>query len=116
MIPQFLGDEPHEIDDVLRPAGELGAQARILRGNADRAGVEVADTHHDAARGDERAGGETELLSTEQRGDGDIAAGLQLAVGLDRDAVTEIVKHKGLVRLGETEFPRQAGVLDRGQR
>ena len=36
--------------DVLGLAGELLAQLRILRGDADRAGVEVAVAHHDAAR------------------------------------------------------------------
>ena len=72
--------------DVLRLAGELLAQPRILRGDAGRAGVQVADAHHDAARGDERRGGEAEFLGAEQRGDGDVAAGLELAVGLDGDA------------------------------
>jgi hypothetical protein len=68
---------------VLRLAGELRAQLRILRGDADRAGVQVADAHHDAAQRDERRGGEAELLGAEQRGDGHVAAGLELAVGLD---------------------------------
>jgi hypothetical protein len=48
----------------------------------------MADAHHDAARGDERRGGEAELLGAEQRGDDDVAAGLELAVGLDRDAAS----------------------------
>ena len=48
--------------DVLGLAGELLAQLGVLRGDADRAGVEVALAHHDAAEGDERRGGEAELL------------------------------------------------------
>ena len=48
---------------------ELLAQLRILRGDADRAGVQVADAHHDAADRDERRGGEAEFLGAEQRGD-----------------------------------------------
>ncbi len=50
-LPDFLGDEAHEVDHVLGLAGEVAAQARVLGGHADRAGVEVADAHHDAARG-----------------------------------------------------------------
>ena len=46
----------------------------------------------------------------------DIAAGLQLAVGLDGDAAAQVVEHQRLVGLGEAEFPGQPGVLDRGQR
>ena len=49
----------------------------------------------------------------EQRGDRDVAAGLELAVGLDVDAAAQIVHHQHLLRLGEAEFPRNAGMLDR---
>jgi hypothetical protein len=48
-LAQVLGDEAHEVHDVLRLAGEFLAQLRILRRHADRAGVEVAHAHHDAA-------------------------------------------------------------------
>jgi hypothetical protein len=65
---------------------------------------------------DQRRGGEAELLGAEQRGDRHVAAGLELAVGLDDDAAAQVVEHQRLVRLGEAELPRQAGVLDRGER
>ncbi len=61
-------------------------------------------------------GGEAELLGAEQRGDRDVAAGLELAVGLDPDAAAQVVHHQHLLRLGEAELPRDAGVLDRGER
>ena len=41
---------------------ELRPQPRVLRGDAHRAGVQVAGAHHDAAERDERGGGEAELL------------------------------------------------------
>ena len=91
-------------------------QLGVLRGHADRAGVEVADPHHDAARHDERRGGEAELLGAEQRGDDHVAAGLHLAVGLHDDAVAQAVEQQRLLRLGEAELPRRAGVLERRQR
>ena len=102
--------------DELRLAGELRAQRRILRRDADRAGVEVADAHHDAARHDERRGGEAELLGAHQRGDHDVAAGLDLAVDLHDDAIAQLVHQQHLLRLGEAELPRHAAVLDAGQR
>ena len=95
---------------------ELRAQRRILRGDAHRAGVQVALAHHDAAHGDQRRGGEAELLGAQQRGDGDVAAGLQLAVGLHADAAAQIVHHQHLLRFGEAQLPRNAGVLDRSER
>ena len=93
--------------------GELLAQLGVLRGDADGAGVEVADAHHDAARHDERRGREAELLGTEQRGDHDVAAGLELAVDLHDDAVAQAVQQQRLLRLGEAELPRCTRVLDR---
>ena len=101
---------------MLGLAGELRAELRVLRRDTRRAGVEVADAHHDAAGGNQRRGGEAEFLGAKQRGNDDVAAGLELAVGLDGDAAAEIVEHERLVRLGQAEFPRQARVLQRGVR
>src|SRR3546814_3501405 len=75
---------------------------------ADRAGVEVADPHHDAARHDQRGGGEAELLGSEQRRDDDVTAGLHLSVGLDDDAVAQAVEQQRLLRLGQAELPRRS--------
>ena len=115
-LADLLGDELEEVDDVLGLAGEPLAQHRVLGGDADRAGVQVADAHHDAAGDDERRGRETELLGAEQRGDDDVAAGLELAVGLHDDAVAQAVEQQGLLGLGEAELPGAARVLERGQR
>ena len=46
----------------------------------------------------------------------DVAAGLELAVGLDDDPVAQAVEQQGLLGLGQAELPRAAGVLERGQR
>ena len=52
-----------------------------------RAGVQVTHPHHDAAGHHQRRGSEAELLGAEQRGDHDVAPGLELAVDLHDDAV-----------------------------
>ena len=48
-LAHLLGDELEEVHDELGLAGEPLAQLGVLRGDADRAGVEVADAHHHAA-------------------------------------------------------------------
>ena len=96
--------------------GEARAQHRVLRGDAHRAGIQVALAHHDAAHGDQRHGGKAELLRAQQRGDHHIAAGLQLAVGLHLDAAAQIVEQQHLLRLGQAKFPGQPGVLDGTER
>ena len=65
---------------------------------------------------DQRRGREAELLRAEQRGHDDVAAGLELAVGLDHDPVAQPVEQQRLLGLGEAELPRRAGVLERGER
>ena len=115
-LAHFFGDEAEEVLHELRLAGERLAQFRILRRDADRAGVEMADAHHHAAHHHERRGGKAELLGAEQRRDDDVAAGLHLAVDLHDDAIAELVHEQHLLRLGEAELPRHAGVLQAGER
>ena len=105
VLAHFLGDELHEVHDELGLARELLAQLRVLRRHADRARVEVADAHHDAAAHDERRGREAELLGAEQRGDDHVAAGLQLPVDLHDDAVAQAVQQQRLLRLGQARAP-----------
>ena len=76
----------------------------------------MADAHHDAAHDDERGGGEAVLLGAQKGGDDDVAAGLHLAVGLDDDAVAQLVQDERLLGLGEAELPGHARVLERGER
>ena len=115
-LAQFLGDKAEEVDHVLGLAGELRPQLGILRGDAHRARIQVADPHHDASGSDQRGAGDAKFLGTQQRGDCHIATRLQLPVGLHHDAAAEVVNHQRLVRLGQPEFPGDAGVLDRGER
>ncbi len=114
MLAHFLGDEAHEVDDVGRVAVEFFAQLGILRRHAHRAGVEMADAHHDAAQRDQSSGGKTKLFRAEQRRDHHVAAGFQLAVGLHRDAAAQIIENQSLMRFRQAQFPRQAGVFDAG--
>ena len=116
VFTDFLRDEAEEILHKLGLAGELLAEHRILCGHAHRAGIQVAHAHHHAPGYHERRGGKAELLSAHQRGDGDIAAGLQLAVDLHDDAIAQAVQHQHLMGLGEPELPRHAAMLDGRQR
>ena len=61
-LAEVVGDESEIVHHGLGVTGELGAQLRVLGGDADRAGVEMALAHHDAPDRDQRAGGEAQLL------------------------------------------------------
>ncbi len=114
-LAHFLGDEAEEVLDELRLAGEALAQLRILRRDADRARVEMADAHHHAARHHQRRGREAVFLGAEQRRDHHVAAGLHLTVHLHDDAVAQAVQAQHLLRFGEAELPRHAAMLDARQ-
>ena len=115
-LADLLRDEGEIVDQVFRLAGEFLAKLRVLRGDSDRAGVEVALAHHDAAERDHRRRAEREFLRAEQPRDHDIAPGLELSIRLQADAPAQAVEHQGLMRLGDAEFKGQSGVFDRAER
>ena len=112
VLAHLLGDEEEVVDDLLGRAGELGPEHGVLGGDADRAGVQVALPHHHAAQRDQRGGGEAVLLGPQAGGDDDVAAGLELAVGLEPDAAAEAVADERLLGLGQAELPGDARVAD----
>ena len=115
-LAEFFGEHEEEVDDVLRLAGELLAEFRVLGGDAHRAGVEVALPHHDAAHHHQRRRRDAKLLGPEQRGHRHVLRRTNHAVGLHDDPAAEVVHHEHLVGLREAEFPGQSGVHDRGLR
>ena len=81
----------HIVDGMVGLADEALAQNGVLRRHADRAGVQVALPHHDAAGRDERRGGEAEFVGAEKGADNDIAAGPDAAIDLQGDAAAQTV-------------------------
>ena len=71
---------------LLGLTGKAFAQFGVLGSHTDRAGIEMTHTHHDAPHSDQGSGGESEFLRAKERGDDDVAAGLQLAIGFDDNA------------------------------
>ena len=112
---QVLREEGKELDDVLGFAGEAFAQFGVLGSDAYGAGVEVAFAHQDTAFCNQGSGSDAPLFGAEEGGDGQVATGAQLAVGLEDDAVAELVAHEGLVAFGQAQFPGEPGVADRGK-
>ena len=49
-LANFLSNEAHEVDRMLRFAGEALAQFRVLSGDAHRTRVQMTHAHHDAAQ------------------------------------------------------------------
>ena len=104
----FLGDQEQIVDHVLRLALEPFSQYGVLRRDADRAGVEMALAHHDAAGRHQGRGRDAVFVGAEQRPDGHVASGPHAAVHLDANPAAELVQHQRLVGLGKADLPRRA--------
>src|SRR5689334_9616990 len=71
---------------------------------------------HVAAESDENGGAESEFVRAEKRRDDDVARRAQAAIGAQAHAPAKSVVDEHLLRFGEAELPRIAGVLDAGKR
>ena len=91
VLAQVLSHKAHKVHDVLGLALEPLAQFGVLGADAHGAGVQVADAHHHAAHGHQRAGAKAEFLGTQQGGDGHVAAAHQLAVRFNAHAAAQAV-------------------------
>jgi hypothetical protein len=109
---ELIGHVVEEVDDVLGRTLELLTKLRILSSNTNRAGIQVALAHKDAAHSNERSSGKAPLLGTKQTGDGDITTSLELTVSLDNNTTTKVVEDQSLVSLSQTQLPGETGVLD----
>jgi hypothetical protein len=109
---ELVGNIVEEVDDVLGSSSELLAKLRILGSDTNRASVQMALAHEDTAHSDERSGSKAPFFSTKQTSQGNITTSLELAISLDNNTTTKIVKYQSLVSLSQTQLPRETSVLD----
>ena len=111
-MPNIFG-ELHKVgNDVLRLTAELGTQFRTLRSNAGRTGVKMALTSHVASQCDQGCCSKSELICSQQGGNYNVTRSAQPAVNAQTNAAAEPIPHQRLLRLGQPEFPRSAGMLN----
>ena len=104
-FPHILGNEAHKINHVVRVPHEVLAQFWILGGHPHRTGIQVTDSHHDAAQGYQGSGGKTKLLRPQQGSNHHIPPGFHLAIRLHHHPATQVVEHQGLVGFRQAQFP-----------
>ncbi len=102
-------DRVEEVHHVFGLALEFAAQAIVEGGDADRAGVQMALAHVDAAHGDESGGTEVVFLGAQQGGVDDVLASAHTTVGPQGDAIAKAVEQQHLMRFGHAHFPGSAG-------
>src|SRR5262245_46344226 len=71
VLTYFFSNEEEIVDDVFGLSRKFLDQLRILRRYPDRARVEMAFAHHDAAFDHKRGRGKSHLIGAEQRTDND---------------------------------------------
>jgi len=112
----FVGDELQIADQHLGGAAVIGAQIVALGCDAHRTRVRMTLPCHDASDRHERGGAESELVGAERRGHGDVASGLDPAVGLQHHPRAQPGAGQGAVRFRQADLPRHARMLDRRAR
>jgi hypothetical protein len=78
--------------------------------------VQTSLPHQHADIDDERWGGESEFVCSEQLTDDNVASGLELSVRLQPHASPQTVDHERLLRLGQAELPRTSSAHDARER
>ena len=107
------GIEGNQINNLVRIASELGTQVFILRTHANRAGVRLTLTDHNATHRNQGSGADAIFLSTHHRSHHNVTARAQTSIGAQSNPVTQLVHRQNLMRLGQAHFPRQASIFDR---
>ena len=116
-LAALLRDEAEVVDDHLGQTDEvLAAQHVVLCGHTGGAVVQMADAQVLTAQRDHGRRAEAKALSTQHRRLDHVQAGLQSTVSLHAHLVAHVVATQRLVRLGQTQLPGRAGILDRRQR
>ena len=92
------------------------AEFRILRGKAHRALVRMAAAVHNAAERYEQVRGKAKFFGTEESANHNVTTGLELTIDLELHAATEVVQDESLFSFGDTEFPRETGMLNGSER
>ena len=75
-LSDFPRDKGHEVDSMRRIAGKVLTQSRVLCRDSDRAGIQMADPHHDAAQRHQGRRCKTEFFCSQHSSNNDVAASL----------------------------------------
>lgn len=102
-----------EVDHVLRRALESFTQGFLLRGDTDRARVEMTHARHDAALGYHGDGAEAKLVGSQDSCHDDFPAGTNATVNTELNSLSQLVLLECRVSLGETKLPETASMLHR---
>ena len=110
----LLSHKVHEIHHRIGSTGKFLSKARVLGGDTNGTGILVADPHHKASQGYQGSGGKTEFLGSKQAGNRNVAASLELPVGLKNDSASKVVEEKSLVGFRQPKLPGGACMLNGG--
>ena len=116
VLSQLLCDKSHEVLHILRFSAESLTKFRILGSHTNRAGIQIADSHHHAAHGYKGSSCKTEFLCTEKCCDSNVTAAHQLTVCLDTYTVTKSVHDQCLMCLCKSQLPRKSCIVDGASR
>ena len=95
---------------------EPRAKRFILRGNANRAGIQMALPRHHASDCQQRRCAEAEFVGAQNCRENNVPGEFQASVHTEREPRTEAGANQRVMGLAQPDFPRKPGILDRSER
>ena len=102
----------HKVYHVFRFSLEAFSQLRVLGRDANRTGIQVADSHHDTTHGYQRRCGKSEFFRAQKRRNGYVPSAHQLSVRLYHYPVSQTVFLQCLVCFCQSQFPGKSCIVN----
>ena len=112
IFTEFLSDKSHKVYYIFRFSGKAFPKFRILGCHANRAGIQVADSHHHTAHRYQRRSGKAEFLCSQKGGDSHVSSAHELTVCLNHHTASQTIHQQGLMGLCQSQLPGQSCVVD----
>ena len=116
IFTKLLCNKAHEVFYVFRFALEAFSKLRVLGGNTNRAGIQIAHSHHHAAHSYKGSSCKAKFLCTKKCGNSNVTAAHQLAVCLNADTVSKAIHKKGLMCFRKSKLPGKSCIMDGASR
>ncbi len=113
ILPQFLCNKPHKIDNVFWLSSKSFSQFWILCRHTDWAGIQIAYTHHYTPHCHKRRCRKPKLFCTKDCGNCNISSSHQLAICLDSHFAPKPILNQCLVCFCKSKFPWKPCIVDR---
>ena len=112
IFTKLLCNKLHKVHHIFRFSAEVLSQLRVLGCHAYRAGIQVADSHHYTAHGNQGRCCKAKFLCSQNCGNGNVTAAHQLSVCLYSYLISKAVHDQRLMGLCKSKLPGKSCIVN----